>query len=399
MTEKIANRQSQIENLSCLSNSFSIQADWLRIPYGDHPHPQNAVQRLTRQTAEALSNNFHGIAARLGRFFGGKPIFVGHPDDPRLANEYPDKKSYGWIMDMEAREDGLYLKPKWSRDGEELIANAHYKWFSPFWGCSDLVRENGKRIVTPMRLISLGLTNSPVINGMMPLANEASGIAAAATTEQTTQNPPEAEKGTMKNKLITLLGLANEATEEQILATATALKTGAATAESALANEKTASAGKDSEISNLKSEIAVSTTNLANERTERTAKETALQTEIANERKARIVLVLDNAIAVGKITAAQRPQWAADLEKDLDGKLVELSNAKSVMNTESKTKGLGTRNANAVADRDASIRRDKVLNLVNEKMQKTGEDYETAFANIRKEQPALFADMKQPQKK
>ena len=374
---------STLENLSCFSNEFSVQADWLKIPYGDHLHqPTGVIQRLTRQVAETMSDSFKSFAARLGRLFGGSPVFVGHPDDPKLANEYPDKKSYGWIMDMEAREDGFYLKPKWSSAGEELIANAFYKWFSPFWGCSDIARENGKRIVAPTRLISLGLTNSPNIEGILPLAND--------------KQSPKGVSKEMKEKLITLLGLANEATDEHILTAATALKTAKDAADLALSNEKAAKATAETALSNAK----IAETSL---QTQITASASAL----ANERKARIELVLDNAQAAGKITPAQRPQRAADLlvlsnvegGKDFDVKLVELSNAKPVMNTESKTKDLGKRNSDTVAQRDASIRRDKVLNLVNEKMQKTGADYETAFANIRKEQPVLFAEMQQPQKK
>jgi len=351
-----------IENLSCLSNEFAVQADWLRIPYGDHPHYTGAIQRLTRQTAEVMANDFHSFRSRLGRLFGGLPVYIGHPDDPELANQYQDKKSYAWLMDMDARDDGLYIKPKWSPPGEELISNAHYKWFSPRWGCKALGNENGKRTVAPVRLISIGLTNNPQIEGILPLANE--------------EIPALPEKGTMKDKIIKLLGLSNEATEDQILAAATALKTSKDTAEVTLANEKTlvsaaqaASTAKDSEISNLKSQISAATTNLA------------------NERKARIEAVLDNAVVTGKITAAQRPQWAADLAANFDAKLVELSNAKPVLNTNSRTQGLGGRNSDTVS------RQDKILTLVNEKMS-AGMDYDTAWGAVKKANPALFEEPK-----
>jgi hypothetical protein len=362
-------QEPAVENLDCISNEFALSADWLKIPYGDHPHAK-AVQRLTRAIAENMVSNFKSFGARLGRFFGGLPIYVGHPDDPALSNQFPDKKAYGWIMDIEAREDGLYLKPKWSGAGEELLANAHYKWFSPFWGCR---RAAGAKIVEPVRLVSLGLTNTPNIPGILPLANE----------EGNKQN----EKGDdeVKEFLLTLLGLANEATDAQIQEAATKLKADKAAADVALANEKTARAAAE--------------TALANEKTERAAKETELTTQISNQKKARIELVLANALAAGKITPAQKPQWASDLEKDLDGKLVELSNAKPAMNTSSKTGGLGKRNSDAVASRDEATRRDRVITLVNERMQKTGEDYEAAFANIRKENTALFDEMRKPENK
>jgi phage I-like protein len=300
-------------------------------------------------------------------------------------------------MDMEARDDGLYLKPKWSAAGDEIIANAHYKWFSPLWGCADLARENGKRIVAPARLLSLGLTNNPVIEGILPLANEDAGSSAtepvalqniqnggrSATTAASANQTTKGITNPMKDKLLALFGLSNEATEEQILAAGTDLIIAKDTAETNLANEKTARAAAQ--------------TAQASESVARTTAETAL----ANERKARIDLVLDNAITGGKITAAQRPQWASELEQNFDAKLVELANAKPVLNTESKTQGLGARNTEAHAIGAARIRQDKLLTLVNERMEKTNEDYETAFANIKrtKEGAALLAEMIQPQKK
>ena len=39
-----------------------------------------------------------------------------------------------------------------------------------------------------------------------------------------------------------------------------------------------------------------------------------------------------------------------------------------------------------------------VLTLVNERMAKNGEDYDTAFSRVRKDKPELFANMKQPAK-
>jgi len=382
-----------IENLDCLSNEFSLEKDWLRIPYGEHPLARR-IQRLTRQSAETMVANFKSFSGRLGRFFGGNPIYIGHPDDPTLANQFPDKKAYGWIMDMEAREDGLYLKPKWSAAGEELLANAHYKWFSPYWGCRP-IPASGSGLVEPVRLVSLGLTNSPNIQGLLPLANEDISDQPDPSDPSNPSAINNATKGVskpMKEALIKLLNLANEATDEQIL--------------SAIAQKATADQAAVTALANAKAATTALETTLANEKTARAAKETELtlqisnqQSEISAQKKARIELVLANALAAGKITPAQKSQWAADLEKDLDGKLVELSNAKPVMNTDSKTKNLGARNSNTVANRDASTRRDKVFMLVNERITKTGEDYESAFANIRKENSALFDEMQQPGKK
>ena len=315
-----------------------------------------------------MTDTFNSTLARLGRLFGGDPIFIGHPDDPALANQFPDKKAYGWIKELETRADGLYLKPKWGDEGLKLLSNAHFKWFSPRWGCKRLpgIQADGKPVVEPVHFKSLGLTNNPNIQGILPLSNDAT--------------PTQGEPQPMNEALIKLLGLDPAATDEQILAAVTQLQTDQAAACAAVAEQTAAVANEKTALAN-----------------EKTAKEAALQSA-KTERKARIDLLLSNAIAAGKITAAQRPQWAGDLEKDLDAKIVELNNSKPILSTSSKTQDLGNRNSSAVAGRDAATRRDRVLTLVNERIQKTGQDYESAFANIKKENPALFAEMHTPGK-
>ena len=368
------------DSLACFSNEFSLAmaedgrpAEWLQIPYGDHHHALGVIQRLTRPSAEVLVSNFKSIASSLGRLFGGSPIYIGHPDDPAFSNQFSDRKSYGWVLDMEARKDGLYIKPKWGAAGMELLSNAHFKWFSPRWGCKPLpgVRANGLPVVEPVKWVSLGLTNDPNIQGIPPLANE---------TQQT-------EGATaMREQLIALLGLAPDATDEQIVAAITQLKEATAAGATAVANEKTARA--TAEDLARKAHVALDQ--------ELTARKTA-EVNLANERKARIDLVLANAIAAGKITEAQKPQWAADLAANFDAKLVELSNAAPALpQGGSHTGGLGNRNANAQANRDVQTRRDKILLLVNERMDKAGEDYTTAYAAIKHANPALFKDMKTP---
>ena len=143
--------------LPCLSNEFALAtddsggpADWIKIPYGDHPHANGIIQRLTPAAAKIIADNYTSISAKLGRLFGGDPIYIGHPDDPALANQYPDKKAYGWIKDIQARPDGLYLAPKWGPAGLQLLSNAHFKFFSPRWGCRPLPGQ--PKIVDPIRI-------------------------------------------------------------------------------------------------------------------------------------------------------------------------------------------------------------------------------------------------------
>jgi phage I-like protein len=347
--------------LTIESNAYSVAAETMLIPYGDHPH-KNGVQRLTRETAETMVSNFNGFLAKLGRLFGGMPVYIGHPDDPAFSNQHTDARAYAWIMGMEAREDGLALIPKWSKPGEEIVSNAHYKWFSPRWACKEIGRENGRAILAPARLISVGLTNMPNIAGIPPLANE------DLSAGEVPADQPEEPAMDLLKRLLALLGMPDTASAEDLVAKVTDLS--------------------------AKTETATSECNAAVlAATEARAALANAEAARASERGARIELLVSNAIAAGRITPAQKDQWIKDLAEQFDAKSIELSNAKPVLHVAPVTAGLGSRKV------ELQTSRDTVLTLVNQRIEQTGEDYETAFASVRKENAALFEAMKQPSRK
>ncbi|WP_269540151.1 phage protease [Cerasicoccus fimbriatus] len=153
---------------------------WLRLAeYGDWPHSQG-LQRFTRQSAEQLVKNFKSLRGRLARKFGGLPVYIGHPDDDHFAGQsgHADTRAYAWIDALDARPDGLYVLPRWSDAGQNLLRNAFYKFLSPRWAMKPL----GDGVFEPVRLISVGLTNQPNIPGDA-IANEAQREAMPAAVE------------------------------------------------------------------------------------------------------------------------------------------------------------------------------------------------------------------------
>lgn len=283
---------------------------------------------------------------------------MGHPDVPGLENEYPDKRAYGWIEELVAKEDGLYGRVKWSDSGKELLANAHYKFLSPFWN-AETVQEGGKKYFRPVELVSVALTNKPNLP-VNPLANE------------------ERKENTMERAiLIALLGLANEATDEQIKTAITNNKQAAVTqaeAATALSNEKTA---HGSTKSNLELQLANA------------------RTELANHKKGRIELMVDSAIKEGRVPVANRGQWIADLETDFVGKSAALANEKVTVPTQSKTGAMGNRRDPVALANEQAINR-QVRALMNEKTAK-GMAYDDAWALVQQERPELFKAMVQPE--
>lgn len=136
--------------------------------YGDHPHDQG-LQRLDQTAADAMVADFRSLRSRLRRFFGGLPVYIGHPDDEHFRHRpgHQDTRAYGWIRELAAHDDGLYAQIKWSRAGLELLDNAFFKFLSPRWVLQPL--DDGA--FRPAKLLSVGLTNQPNIPGAA-IANE-----------------------------------------------------------------------------------------------------------------------------------------------------------------------------------------------------------------------------------
>lgn len=345
----VANAAERIEGVIGCANDFSlVQGDWIQItPLGNFPHARG-LQRVDKVAIEKMANAFNSTLAKLARRFGGVPFYVGHPDVRGLGNEYTDKKAYGWINALESREDGLYGQVKWNAAGTELVANAHYKFFSPYWDAEEIGQEGGKRVFRPVKLMSVGLTNEPNIP-VLPLTNEK-------------------ENQMDKAVLIALLQLANTATEEEVTNRIKELQT---------------AAGKVTGLVNEKTTVS---TSLENEKTAHSGTKTALE----NERKARITVMLDNAQLKGQITPAERAGWQSKLETNFDGEAAALAGLAPKMKTAAASAGAGSRNT-AMAN-DVQERAVKVQGLVNSKMRE-GLSYDDAWAAVKAEHAGLFDQM------
>lgn len=159
-----------------------------------------------------------------------------------------------------------------------------------------------------------------------------------------------------KAELIKILGLDENATDEQIM---TAIKAGAQAVEE-LATERTKAEAAEAEKAQAEKE-----------------KDEA-KAELANERAARCGLLLDQAIAEGRISVAGRPAWAKRLKDDFAAGSVALANEKPL------------KTASAVAQTPGKAAGVDLVALANERMAKhPGMTYSVAFAAVMKEHPEV----------
>ncbi len=193
-----------------IEHPFTLPADdWFHIaPLGEFEHASGVRQVIDGAACNAMVSNFAKDAAT--------PNFPGLLVDFDHFSHSSERTSAaaGWIMALRAESEpakapGLWAQIRWSDLGETAVRGGRYRLVSPVWNRSDCeVVDGEENKVRPLRLSRVALTNDPNLKGLVPLTNRT-----------------EAKEETMdyKSKLLELLGLKAEATDEQIVTAADAL--------------------------------------------------------------------------------------------------------------------------------------------------------------------------------
>jgi len=350
----VATNEERLQGVA--TNELALDGEWLKItPYGDFPN-KVGLQRIQKPDAEAMVTAFNSLRSKISRGFMGLPIFVGHPDVQ--PNEYQDKRRYGKVTDLDAREDGLFGKVAFNNLGKAVIDEGHFQFNSPTW----YLKRDGK-FVRPVELISVGLTNTPQIPGDPWAKNDNEG-----------NNMPE----WLKNLLVSK-GLMKADGDEAAAQTAV--------------NSLVVLPARVTELDTNLTKATNEQSRLTGELTTANGRVTSLTTERDNLIASRNKVVLDIAVNEGRIKEAERAGWNTKLTNSFDTEVVELGKAKPAVNVKPQVGGLGGR-------KDESTKSDNKIVAINEAVRKyatehsiniaTNEGYNTAFAAVRQAQPALF---------
>lgn len=199
------------------SGKLSHPADgWYHvIPKGEFPHPESGlVQVLDDEAHQAIANRFQMESRIVG--------FAGLLIDKEHFSYDPDKESaaYGWLKELQNRKNGTWARIDWTPEGKAAVENGTYRFISPVWLPKE-VQKLGNKKIRPLRLDTAGLTNKPNLRGMIPLSNRG----------QPDGDPDNKNQNQSMKKILTLLGLSEDASEEAALAELTKIKNRAADAE------------------------------------------------------------------------------------------------------------------------------------------------------------------------
>lgn len=339
------------DNLITIGTANELKAvnNVLKIPFGAYEH-QMGMQVFGKPEALACVAAFNEKMAVPN--CKGLPIYIGHPDVRSFQDKYRDHAAYGWIVGMVANENAgrLEMTIEWNAPGQELIANEQFAYFSPLW----LSVKRGNTI-HPFAVKSVGLTQEPNIQYLAVACEE------LADQEETPNEGADMDLKELRDWLASRWKhetALEEAPNELVVEEALALLE-AHDAELVAANEAHAA------------ELATANEAVP-EDTAATLAQVQDELQLANEglqtlRSAHAGLLLDNALADGRITPATRSKWEEKFTADGADFMAlanELGSIDPVMKTRSATKDLKPGDAQQKTHADLS---QAAMQLANEK--------------------------------
>lgn len=127
----------------------------------------------------------------------GMPIDENHATDVAAPVGLPSP-ARGWIVELQARADGLWGRVEWTAEGAKLVADKAYRGLSPVLAVSKADKK------TVGAVLRASLVNKPNLRGLTALQQEANMD--------------------LLKKLAEMLGLPPEATEDEVLSAIKAMK-------------------------------------------------------------------------------------------------------------------------------------------------------------------------------
>lgn len=288
--------------LICKDVEGKVPAEIQVIPYGYHDTPKGPFT-LDDEGARGIVEAFEAQTNDM----------VIDYEHQTVADPPVEAPAAGWIKTLVNRgADGIWAVIEWTDRAKQYIANREYRYVSPVF----LKRISDNRVI---RLINVALTNQPNIDGMVPLANKL-GFEGDTNTKE----------ATMK-ELWKLLGLAEDAKEEAAIAAVNKLKIDlAAKTVVVIANKGVLDALGLAE-SATESEIVATILAMKQSHTKIDDMVKELNTLKAGLIQRDADGAVEMAMKEGKITPAQK-DWALDYAKrDLEGFKVFVSKAPVVV--------------------------------------------------------------------
>lgn len=229
----------------------------------------------------------------------GTQLFVDYDHQSVLAvPKGGTAKAAGWVKGLSVEADGIHAEVEWTAPALAALEAGEYRYVSPHFR---FAQADGR--IT--RLVNVGLTNSPNLD-----------LAAIAAADMA---PATGDTGPMKS-IVTALGLAEDASEEEILAAIKDMMEKSTAQASALAAAKLPEVRKALGLADNADGAAIATAlvealdAIDPAQFVPRASYDALAKTLREDAEKSAIAAVDQAIADGKVPPAQRA-WALNLVK------------------------------------------------------------------------------------
>jgi phage I-like protein len=139
---------------SALQSQAGVLADWV------HLLPVDPVTTRDGRGPYRIGNAAALIAASLQASDGKLPIDENHSTDLAAPSGAPSP-ARGWIVELQARADGIWGRVEWAESGKQLLAEGAYRAISPVF-----MHDKAGNITLILRA---ALTNTPNLRGLTAL--------------------------------------------------------------------------------------------------------------------------------------------------------------------------------------------------------------------------------------
>lgn len=261
------------------------------LPIGTFHTRKYGELTFTREFAEQLVANWRA------KVLGEREVFIDQ--------QHRQDQSFGWVKDLQVRDDGVYAKVEWTALGRQAVEGGVYRYFSAAIGSHVDIRT-GDTIYPVLHTISL--TNVPVMYTMRPvhLSDNEPGTDPAHGDGET--NTQEESMNTLAEIISALLALSadelGKATDEDRGQIAEALGIELSDAQP---------------IDELENKLAVEQDKVKTLMSENTELAEELAGYRESEKKAARDKVIEAAMEEGKILPKNREDWERIYDADPEG--------------------------------------------------------------------------------
>ncbi len=326
--------------------------DWVMLSNWTEAPAKQGLQVINAQTVAPLVENFRQAKTKAGANWRGVPIYVGHPTRDEIK---AGVKPIGRAMDMQARNDGLYVQRKLNTLGVENDKEGFFPFPSAGW----YVEPIGNGRVRPDVLDHIGMVEHPNISAVPAWTN-------SQEENQNQDNPDD-----MNTKAIAaLLGLPETAVQSDLEGAIKALQAKAGKADTADAACNAAVAERDA------AKVLVT-----NEKTRADAEKQradGLDTALNAEKTAKHKLMASMALNEGRISKAEEETWIGKLATNAAAE-EEITKLPKKFNRQSLALNRGQKDETMLARNEANS---KLQDMVNNELPKHRGDVVKAFRAV-----------------